>query len=105
MQNGNSDKSGDIEPDGHIQVSFPSFNNSSKHVPAKHHPYKRNSYVDGPFQFSIFLACCKSKGQCQYSRKYNELPAPEMYFAQLIAKHAGLAESLQRIIHAHKNTI
>ncbi|MNI19411.1 hypothetical protein D3C85_1173290 [compost metagenome] len=81
MQHGNGYKRGDIKPDGYIEVAFPSFKNGTEHVDTKNHPYERNGNINRPFQLSIFVRSGKAQRQGNYSRKDDELPAPEMYGA------------------------
>ncbi len=70
MQHGHSYPGGDIKPDGHIDMAFPSFDNRAKHINAENDPDNGNGDVDRPFQFRVFLTACFTcpKGNCRLLR-------------------------------------
>jgi hypothetical protein len=49
MKYGNRYKGGNIEPDGDINMTNPSFKDGAKHVPAENHPDERDQDVNRPF--------------------------------------------------------
>ncbi len=55
MKNCYGNKSGNVKPDGNINMFNPAFEDGPHHVPAKNNPNSSNQNVDWPFEFGIFL--------------------------------------------------
>ena len=95
----------DIKPNRHIHVLLAAFGDCSHQIHGERHPHDGDRDVDGPFEFSVFLA--GGEPQRQGDRRGNDdcLPAPEVEPAQKIAEHARLAQALQGIINPHEHAV
>jgi len=56
VKHGHGDESRNVEPDGHVDMPGPSFDDGAKHIPSKDDPYDSHHDVNRPFQFGILLA-------------------------------------------------
>src|SRR4051812_28347208 len=105
MQHCVSNECCNVKPNGNVQMSFSSAKNCSEHVPSESHPYHCDQNINGPLKLRVFFSCRVAEQQCYRSEHNDELPSPEMDFAQRITEHSRFQKTLKRVIHSHENSI
>ena len=105
MKHSNRYKGCDVEPDGHIQMTFSSFDDGHEHVETKYHPDQGDGQVDGPFKFSIFLTGRHAEWNGDGCCNNDQLPAPEVNLSEQVTGHACFEQALNGIIITHENTV
>ena len=105
MQHGHRQRRRDVEPDRHIHVPLPPFEDGAEQVHAEDHPHQGDEDVNRPLQLGVFLACGITQRQCDRRGNDDGLPAPEVHPAQCVAEHARLAEPLQGIVDPHEHAV
>ena len=56
VQHRHGDRRGNVEPDSHVHVLLPAFENRRQEVNGEGDPDHRDRDVDRPFEFGVFLA-------------------------------------------------
>ena len=105
VQYGHRDPSGNIKPDGDVQVAFPPLQNSAEHIDPENDPDHRDEQVDGPDQFAVFAAGGQAHRQGVGGAEDDHLPAIKMDPGEFVAPHPGFQQALEGVVHAHENAV
>ena len=105
VQQRDRDERREVEPDRDVEMALPPACDRPEHVDAEHDPHRGNRNVDRPLELRVFLAGREAERQRQRGRNDNELPAPEVDRAQLVAPHPRLTEPLQRVVDADEDRV
>lgn len=99
VEDGDCDDAGDVEPERDVHVAFAAFDERHEEVGAEEaQPDDGDHEVDGPFEFCVFLALGDAQRKRQCGAHDDQLPAPEVEPAQLVAPHASLAQALGAVV-------
>ncbi len=106
VQNRNSHNRGNVKPKRDVHVPFASPHQRHEKVDSKEtDPNKCDRNVDRPFKFGVFFTLCDTKRQSNGGRNNDQLPAPEVKLAKLVAPHASFAKSLRRVVNGGENRV
>ena len=106
MQDRDSDKAGDVEPERDVHVTLATLDQRHQEVrPEEPEPYHRDRQVDGPLKLGILLALRDTQGERQRRRHDDQLPAPEVELAERVRPHPRLAQALGRVVHRREDRV